>query len=191
MEDLAVRAARHDAAARRAFQPCGIEQDLSCNAKGYAVDRIAERLLALELPHFLVEIGGELRGHGWKPDGSPWWVQLELPHSTGPRTLVALHGLSIATSGDYRRYFEHGGRRHAHTLDPRTGRPLLHASASVSVLHPYCMQADALATVLSVLGPAAGIDLADKLDVAAVFVSRESDGGYTEHLSRAASAMLE
>lgn len=181
-----------DEANRRVLQPGGIELDLSCIAKGYAVDVVAERLLELGLEHFLVEIGGELRGGGWKADGSPWWGELENPGADdAERTLVALHGLSIATSGDYRQFFEHAGTRYAHTLDPRTGRPVTHAPASVSVLHPSCAQADVQATVLSVLGVEAGIAYADARDLAAVYLLREPDGRTTERMSRAATAMLE
>ncbi|TDU30988.1 thiamine biosynthesis lipoprotein [Panacagrimonas perspica] len=180
-----------DEANHRVLQPGGIELDLSCIAKGYAVDVVAERLLALGLEHFLVEIGGELRGGGWNTDGSPWWGELENPDGSGERTLVALHGLSVATSGDYRQFFEHQGARYAHTLDPRTGRPVAHAPASVSVMHPSCAQADVLATVLSVLGVEAGIAYADALELAALFVSRDPAGRMTERVSRAASAMLE
>lgn len=180
-----------DEANRRVFQPGGVELDLSCIAKGYAVDAAAERLLALGLEHFLIEIGGELRGGGWKADGSPWWGELETPEGAGERTLVALHGLSLATSGDYRQFFEHAGTRYAHTLDPRTGRPVAHAPASVSVLHPSCMQADVQATVLSVLGVDAGLAYADARGLAALFVLRQADGRTTEHMSRAAAAMLE
>lgn len=180
-----------DEANRRVFQPGGVELDLSCIAKGYAVDAVAERLLALGLEHFLIEIGGELRGSGWKADGSPWWGELETPGGAGERTLVALHGLSLATSGDYRQFFEQAGTRYAHTLDPRTGRPVAHAPASVSVLHSSCMQADVQATVLSVLGVDAGLAYADARGLAALFVLRQADGRTTEHMSRAAAAMLE
>lgn len=180
-----------DAERQRVFQPGGLELDLSCIAKGHAVDVIAQRLLGLGLEHFLVEIGGELRGSGWKADGSPWWGEIEQPDDAAPRTLVALHGLAIATSGDYRQGFEHQGVRYSHTLDPRSSWPLSNTLASVSVMHRLCVQADAQATVLSVLGTDAGLAYADANDLAAVFLRREPDGRCTEHLSRAAAAMLE
>ncbi|UYY58138.1 FAD:protein FMN transferase [Sphingomonas sp. S2-65] len=127
--------------------------DFSGIAKGYAVDAVAERLRGLGLADFLVEIGGELRGEGIKPDGQPWWVDLEpAPGVAAAPIRVALHGLSIATSGDYRRRFRHGAREYAHTLDPRSGRPLENRVASLTVLHPSCMLADAWATALTVLG---------------------------------------
>lgn len=180
-----------DDARRRIFQPGGVQLDLSSIAKGYAVDVICGRLLALDLPHFLVEIGGELRGQGCKPDGLPWWVEMEHPDPSSDRTLVALHGLAIATSGDYRQGFEHDGARYSHTLDPRSGRPVRHALASVTVLHESCMEADAQATVLSVLGVQQGMTYADERSLAAVFTSRHADGSYSERISTAAAAMLE
>src|SRR5687768_10559502 len=143
-----------DARARRVRQPGGMSIDLSSIAKGFAVDEVAAHLRARGVTSYLVEIGGELCGHGVKPDGAPWWVALERPPgaaiaaSGAGDLIVALHGLSIATSGDYRRFFEDGGRRYSHTLDPRTGCPVDHGVASVTVLHPECMIADAMATAL-------------------------------------------
>lgn len=180
-----------DPATRRARQPGGLELDLSCIAKGHAVDRVAERLLSLGLAHFLVEVGGELRGQGCKADGSPWWVELEGIASNRPRALVALHGLSVATSGDYRQFFEHAGRRYAHTLDPRLAQPLSGAPTAVSVLHPSCRTADAAATALCVLGADAGLAYADTRDLAAVFLLRDAQGLEQERWSRAATALLE
>jgi thiamine biosynthesis lipoprotein len=190
---------RLDAAAGRIRQPGGLQLDLSAVAKGHAVDRVAGYLDAAGLPHHLVEIGGELRGSGVKPDGQPWWVQLE-PPTTAPSAglaehLVALHGLSVATSGDYRRYFIEPGegglepRRLPHTLDPRTGRPIANGLASVSVLHPQCMAADALSTALTVLGPVKGPLWADERGIAALFITRRAGGGFGEHMTRAFAAL--
>lgn len=140
--------------------------DFSGIAKGYAVDAVAAVLLGLELNDFLVEIGGELRGQGIRPDGQPWWVDLEQPagFQTAPLR-IALHDLSVATSGDTQRAFEHDGRRYSHTLDPRTGRPIANGVVSVSVLHASCMMADAWATALTVLG-AEGMTLAERSGLA-------------------------
>jgi thiamine biosynthesis lipoprotein len=166
------RRLRLEAHARAAWQCGGLELDLSGIAKGYAVDGLAAYLDDLGIDHYLVEVGGELRGRGCKPDGSPWWVGVELLE----QTIVALHDLAIATSGDSHRYFEHGGRRYSHTLDPRTGRPVAHDVAAVTVLHPQCMRADALATVLMVLGRQAGLAYARRHAVAALFVVRTPQG---------------
>ena len=105
-------------------------------------------------------------------------------------TLVALHGLSIATSGDYRRYFHHAGRRRAHTIDPRSGEPIAHGLASVTVLHRDCMAADAISTALTVLGPEAGWDYARERDLAALFVTR-ADAGFEERMSPAFETLLQ
>ncbi|KWR74640.1 FAD:protein FMN transferase [Cupriavidus sp. IDO] len=182
-----------DIGARRAQQPGGVSLDFCAIAKGFAVDAVARYLDAQGLSHHLTEIGGELRGHGVKPDGMPWWVALEAPpgvqRESDEQTLVALHGLSVATSGDYRRFFDSGGRRYAHTIDPRTGYPASHALASVTVLHAQCMMADALSTALTVLGPQAGMEHARRHGIAACFLVRHPDG-FDEHLSPAFAAML-
>jgi thiamine biosynthesis lipoprotein len=182
-----------DADGGRALQPGGVSLDFCAIAKGFAVDAVAQYLQAHGVAHHLTEIGGELRGHGVKPDGMPWWVALETPPGGGAatqeQTLVALHGLSVATSGDYRRFFDSEGRRYAHTIDPRTGYPASHALASVTVLHAECMMADALSTALTVLGPQAGMEHARRHGIAARFLVR-TPGGFDEHLSPAFAAML-
>ena len=175
---------------RRLFQPGGLTLDLSGIAKGFAVDQVAAALRALGFSSILVEIGGELRGEGVKPDLSPWWVALEQPPRTVglPETLVALHGLSVATSGDYRRVREVDGRRISHTLDPATGAPTNSGLASVSVLHESCMEADAWATALTVLGPDRAMQVAARHGIAAHFVLRERRG-FREMCSPALDAL--
>jgi thiamine biosynthesis lipoprotein len=184
--ELALRRVALDPAARRALQPGGVQLDFSAVAKGYAVDRLAYYLKSQGIAHFLVEVGGELRGAGLKPDGQPWWVMLEQPPGEGgavpDEIVLALHGLAVATSGDYRRYFRHEGRRYAHTIDPRNGQPVDNQLASVTVVHPHCMAADAWSTALTVLGPEAGLALAARLGLAVRFVAR-TDTGYTESMS--------
>lgn len=181
-----------------AVQPGGAYVDLSGIAKGYGVDEVARFLSEQDVPAFLVEVGGELRSHGHKRDGSPWRIAVESPApedmvaagANGPggspantgdagaaaQTVVALDGLAMATSGDYRHYFEQDRRRYAHTIDPRTGAPVQHALASVTVLHEQCMQADALATALTVLGPAQGWDYALRHGLAVRLVWHADDG---------------
>ncbi len=174
---------------RRARRSAAAALDFSGIAKGHGVDRVAEMFRSMALPDFLIEVGGELRGEGIKPDGQPWWVDLEpVPGSTLPPLRAALHGLSVATSGDYRRSFAHGGRDYAHTLDPRTGRPLANGVASATVLHPSCMLADAWATALTVLGPE-GMTLAEREGLAVHMVVRDATR-FTEQLSPALLAML-
>ncbi len=174
-----------------AIQPGGIGLDLSGVAKGYAVDCVTDALQRLGFRSHLVEIGGELRGAGTKPDGTPWWVELEHPEPASgqlPETLVALHGLAVATSGDAQRYFVRDGRRLSHTIDPRTGHPVPDRIASVTVLHRRCMCADALATALTVLGPDGGIDYAETCGLAARFILRRKRG-LEERVTTAFAAM--
>jgi FAD:protein FMN transferase len=184
-----------DSASQQAFQPGGISLDLSAIAKGYAVDHVSRALHLRGLADHLVEIGGELVGSGLKPDGQPWWVSLEQPQShvenapEMPDNLVALHGLAVATSGDYRRYFVDQGAARCHTIDPRTGRPIEHGLASVSVLHAQCMVADAQSTALTVLGLEEGMAYANRHGLAALFVQRVA-GGLEEQMSDAFAALL-
>lgn len=182
-----------DRAGGRALQPGGLQLDLSGIAKGFGVDKAAHALEALGVANYLVEIGGELRGAGLKPDGQPWWVEIETPPGETlleQPLIVALHDLSMATSGDYRRFLTHGADRLGHTLDPRTGRPLSSAAASVTVLHRQCLWADALCTLLTVLGPADGLEYARRAAIPARFLLR-TPGGLEERLSPAFAAMLD
>lgn len=173
-------------------QPGGARLDLNGIAKGFGVDQAAAALERAGVRSYLVEVGGELRGTGTKPDGQPWWVELERPPAAAraPRTLVALHGLSAATSGDYRRFFDHDGRRYAHTLDPSRGAPADHGVVSVTVLAPACMDADAWATALTVMGPEAALAFATAHALPALIVSRAGQD-LEERLSPALLAMLD
>lgn len=176
---------------RRAFQPGGMQLDLSAVAKGYGVDCLARYLEGQGVRDYLVEVGGELRGAGVKQDGLPWWVSLEQVDPAGPEEIVAaLHGLAVATSGDYRRFFMHEGRRHAHTIDPRNGMPVANGIASVTVVHEECMAADAWSTALTVLGVREGLLLAERKGLAAHFVVREGEG-LREYMSSRFRGMLE
>lgn len=162
------------------WQPGDASLDLSAIAKGYAVDRVAGWLLVEGVDNFLVEVGGELRGHGRKPDGAPWRVAVERPAPDDSRTddaqlVVQLDGLAIATSGSYRHRGELDGRATTHIIDPRTGEPVAHALAAVTVLHPQAMQADGLATTLQVLGPGEGMAWAQARGLAALLVWREGE----------------
>jgi thiamine biosynthesis lipoprotein len=180
-----------DRATRSALQPGGAYLDFSGIAKGYAVDLVAQALREAGCASWLAEIGGELSGMGVKADGQPWWVALERPPLDGGAALLAaLHGMAIATSGDYRRHFEQDGRRYAHTIDPRSGSPVRHDLASVTVLHPSCMVADALATALTVLGEEEGMAFARRRNVAALFIGGAASG-FRERMTPAMAAMLE
>ena len=156
-----------DPAHRGVWQPGGLQFDLSSIAKGFGVDEMARILDEHGCRHYLVELGGELKARGLAPDGHPWRITID-----DAQLPVNLSNLSIATSGDYRRYFEHNGRRYAHTLDARTGQPLQHALTSVTVIHPQCLMADAWATALLCLGPEHGPVMARKHALAALFLER-------------------
>lgn len=151
-------------------QPGGQTLDFSGIAKGYLVDLCWQRLSTAFGPHVLVEVGGEARGGGVRADGQPWWVDLEGPAWAPVR--VALHGLSVATSGRSQTQAllrsPTGQRlmRH-HTLDPRTGWPVAHGTHTVTVLHASAMAADAWATALQVLPPAQAWALARELGLMA------------------------
>ena len=154
-----------------------LEIDLSAIAKGYAVDELANYLQSKGIENFLVEVGGELRASGLNKRGQLWLVGVETPDAAPGKALgaVPLRDIAIATSGDYRNYFEENGVRYSHTIDPRTGQPVSHRLASVSVLHESAALADAWATALNVLGPVDGLALADELGLKAFFVIRSDN----------------
>lgn len=149
--------------------------DLSGIAKGYGVDRLAETLLAHGVPQGLVAIDGEVRALGCQPDGTAWPVAVEAPdrHARAVHSMLALHDGAVATSGDYRHWVQVGRRLLSHTIDPRTGAPLLNAPASVTVLAQSCMLADAYATALMVMGPDAGKAFATQNHLNALFLIRD------------------
>jgi thiamine biosynthesis lipoprotein len=148
--------------------------DLSGWAKGYAVDQLAEMLDARDIEHFLVEVGGELRVKGRNRDGNKWAIGIEAPSTSArvPHAVINVTNTSGATSGDYRNFFDHDGQLFSHTIDARTGRPVMHNLAAVTVIDPSAAYADAMATALLVLGPDAGPKLANELHLAAYFLVR-------------------
>lgn len=163
--------------------------DLSAVAKGYGVDAAAKALEALHLDRYMVEVGGEVRVRGLNAEGKPWQIAVEKPVTDGREIerVVPLINLSMATSGDYRNYYEENGRRISHTMDARTGKPIEHALASVTVLHPECAWADAYATAIDVLGPEEGYYLAVGQELAVLMILRRPDGSFVEKASPAFS----
>lgn len=160
--------------------------DLSGIAKGYGVDMIAEYLESLAINNYLVEIGGEIRAAGKNEKNNIWRIGIEQPLS-GKRQvqkIIQLNNISMATSGDYRNYYEENGVRYSHTIDPATGKPIRHSLASVSVLHESASMADGLATALLVLGLEAGYKLAKRENMAALFISK-TETGFVEQISPA------
>jgi len=156
--------------------------DLSASAKGFGVDKISDYLESLKINNYMVEIGGEVRTKGSK-GGIPWKVAIEAPHPTDQskpfQKILELKNHAVATSGNYRNYFEKNGKKFGHTIDFRTGRPTEHTLASVSVVTKgSCTEADALATALMVMGPFQGMSFAEENGLMALFVYRPS--GQTE-----------
>lgn len=152
--------------------------DLSAIAKGFAVDEVAKLLERHAVRSYLVEIGGEVRTRGRKPDGGGWRIGIERPVAAVRELecIVELDDRSLATSGDYRNFFERQGRRYSHEIDPRTGRPVEHALISVSVLADDCLTADAWATALLVLGPDAALSAARQRGLEVLCMVRSGDG---------------
>lgn len=165
--------------------------DLSAIAKGFGVDQAARALDARGLANYMVEVGGEVRVKGHNAAGKAWQVGIERPDATPQQAflVVPMTDLSMATSGDYRNYFEKNGRRYSHEIDPTTGYPIRHRLASVSVVASDCALADAYATALLVLGPDKGYALAAKKGLAAYFIVRRPDGGFDERQTPAFAAM--
>lgn len=169
--------------------------DLSAIAPGHGVDRLALALEALGYTEYLVEISGELRARGHNADDEPWRVGIERPASQPDsearaiREVITLDDASLATSGDYRNYYERDGKRLSHTIDPRTGRPIEHRLASVSVVTARSSTADALATALNVLGPDDGFAFAQAQGLAALFIVRAPDGAFGERVTASFAAL--
>lgn len=168
--DCSVPALRKDAP--------GVYLDLSAYAKGYAVDRVAELVEEHPLAGYLVEIGGELRIKGVNARREPWAVAIEKPDdgTRAVQSILAISDSGMATSGDYRNFYLFNGQRYSHTIDPRSGHPVNHAAAAVTVVEPSAAEADALATALLVLGPDEGMAFAAKESLAALFLVRTGTG---------------
>jgi thiamine biosynthesis lipoprotein len=156
----------------------GVYVDLSGWAKGHAVDQIAILLDQQKIDNYLVEIGGELRMRGHNAERKDFSIAIEKPMNSDKmsHTVIHLTDVAVATSGDYRNFFEEDGRRYSHSIDPRTGYPVNHELSGVTVIASNTAFADAMATALMVLGPEEGHALAENLRVAAYFVFRSEDG---------------
>lgn len=185
-----------DVAGHRARKPPGVYVDLSSLGKGRGVDRVAEYLDARGVGHYLIDLSGKLRARGRNAQGLTWRVAVERPAAdaaTGEAdmepVIVTLRDSSVATAGDYRRYFETGGRHYSHIIDPHTGEPVAHHTVSATALAPDCMQADALATLLMVMPPEAALPLAGQRGIAALLIAREA-GGFRMRTSEAWNAAM-
>ncbi|MET1256348.1 FAD:protein FMN transferase [Aliikangiella maris] len=158
-----------------------ISINLSAIAKGYAVDEIAKIIKASGSQNYLVEIGGELASQGINARGKPWQIAIEsaVTQERAIQRIITPNGLGVATSGDYRNYFEKDGKRYSHTIDPTTGYPITHQLASITVLHPQTMLADALATALMVMGPDEALKFANQHQLP-IFMLVKSEDGFKE-----------
>lgn len=152
--------------------------DLSAIAKGFGVDEVANYLDQIAVPSFLVEVGGEIRARGLKPNGKAWRIAIESPNGEqrDVHSVVDITDLAVATSGDYRNYFEKDGQRFSHTIDPKTGSPITHNLASVTVIGATAAEVDALATAFSVLGPDQAMQYATAYNVAIYLIVKEQEG---------------
>jgi thiamine biosynthesis lipoprotein len=163
-----------------------VEVDFNSIAAGYAVDTIATRLEAMGIHDYLAEATGELKARGSKLDGSAWRIALEEPRDDQQvvERIIQVDGYGVSTSGDYRNYFQQDDRRYSHTFDARSGAPVLHNLASVTVIDPRTVMADGLSTLLLILGPEKAWDFAEKHQIGAFFVIR-ADTGFVTRTSAA------
>lgn len=149
--------------------------DLSSIAKGFGVDRVALYLENLGYDNYMVEIGGEVRTKGRNDKNEDWKIGISTPLSDGLQKIIAISGVSVATSGDYLNYFEEDGVRYSHLIDPKTGSPIKHNLASVTVIHEDCSFADAYATTINVMGPEIGYEFAVKKKLPVFMIVREGN----------------
>jgi len=157
--------------------------DFSSIAKGYGVDEVADWLASQGVQDFLVEVGGEMRLAGKNPRGEKWRIAIEQPDALpgSVATAISVSNNSVATSGDYRNYFEVDGVRYSHTIDPRTGSPITHDLVSVTVVHPRSMMADAWATAFMVMGAEGAMAVANEQDLAVYFIRRTGQNYSSSH----------
>jgi thiamine biosynthesis lipoprotein len=161
--------------------------DFSAIAKGYGVDHILTLIQKNKFDAALVEIGGEVRAYGVKPNGKFWKVGIEKPNDQPSKAavqkVVPLSDMAMATSGSYRNYRKFGNEVFSHTMDPRTGYPVKHSLISVSVINTTCAMADAYATTLMVMGPEEGFDFAETMGIPAYFLFLNSGKMMTSETS--------
>jgi len=161
-----------------------LQLDLSAIAKGYGVDVVSRILNHGQFNNFMVEIGGEVYAQGEKTGGNLWKIGIDAPSlaslpGQNIQAILSLKDVAVATSGDYRNYFEYDGKIYSHTIDPVTGYPVTHNLASATVIAKNCMKADALATALMVMGKEKGILYIESIKNAeALFIIRKDKESY-------------
>ncbi|WP_170326466.1 FAD:protein FMN transferase [Ruegeria arenilitoris] len=163
----------------------GVGINLSAIAKGYGIDAVAETLREAGIEDYLVEIGGDLVTKGQNDKGETWRIGIEKPQAGAqtPQLIVSVGDLGMASSGDYKNFFEQDGVRYSHIIDPTTGRPITHRTTSVTVLAENAMMADAWATAMLALGQEKGLELAEKHELAVYFISRDVTGGEEAYIT--------
>lgn len=163
----------------------GVGINLSAIAKGYGIDAVAETLREAGIEDYLVEIGGDLVTKGQNDKGEAWRIGIEKPQAGAqtPQLIVSVGDLGMASSGDYKNFFEQNGVRYSHIIDPTTGRPITHRTTSVTVLAENAMMADAWATAMLALGQEKGLELAEKNELAVYFISRDVTGGEDAYIT--------
>lgn len=164
--------------------------NLSAIAKGYGIDAVAETLAAADIEDYMVEIGGDLVAKGENDKGESWRIGIEKPESGAQsiQMVVPVADLGMATSGDYKNFFEQDGVRYSHIIDPTTGRPITHRTTSVTVLAENAMMADAWATAMLALGQENGLKLAEESGLAVFFISRDVTSGEDAYITVQSSA---
>jgi thiamine biosynthesis lipoprotein len=180
-----------DTQSRSITRQAAVFTDLSGIAKGWGVDQAAQALDTLGIGHYMVEVGGEIRTRGQNAQGQAWQMAVEKPDAMPQQAyfILPLSGQSLATSGDYRNFYVHEGRRYTHEIDPSTAAPVHHTLASVSVVASDCTLADAWSTALFVAGPERGLALARQQGLAAYFVVRQGDGRFGSQATPAFAAL--
>ncbi|MCT8159136.1 FAD:protein FMN transferase [Pseudoruegeria sp. SHC-113] len=170
----------------------GVSVNLSAIAKGYGVDEVAALVASKDISRYLVEIGGDLVASGKNAENKPWSIGIEKPDARSKtlQLVLPVENTGMATSGDYRNYFEDDGIRYSHIIDPNTGRPITHKTASVTVLAENAMLADGWATAMLAMGQARGLEAAEALGLAVYFISREGNDFVTAS-SRAFDSYVE
>jgi len=165
----------------------GLSMDLSAVAKGYAVDLLARKLVEMGFINMMVEVGGELMLVGRNQKGKKWTIGIETPNynvldgQKAATQTVKISNKGMATSGDYRNYYEHDGVRYSHTIDPATGKPVTHNLASVTVISDDCASADALATAFSVMGAQKAMAVAETEKIAVYMIIANEAGFEAKH----------
>ncbi len=167
-----------DPVSRRLIQPGDVYLDLSSIAKGFGVDIVAELLQSRGFSGYLVDIGGDIRTRGARPDGQPWRIAIErpVPGQREIQQIIEPGDAAVVTSGTYRQFFEIDGERYSHTIDPRDGWPVRHAIVSVTVIAPTATEADGLATALGVFEPEQALAFAVERGIAVLWILDRPDG---------------